>query len=81
MTGDLLVTDAKDWELEKETTFAFYNHFWPFFCQLHLYYSQNLGADGHFKHRIAYRSLFSTSMYSQVPIKRVGPNKRVGWIF
>ena len=23
MTGDLLVTDAKDWELEKETTFAF----------------------------------------------------------
>ena len=20
-------------------------------------------------------------MYSQVPIKRVGPNKRVGWIF
>ena len=26
MTGDLLVTDAKDWELEKETTFAF-GHF------------------------------------------------------
>ena len=24
-TGDLLVTDLKDWELEKETTFAFGN--------------------------------------------------------
>ena len=27
----------------------FYNHFWPFFCQLHKYLSQNLGADSHFE--------------------------------
>ena len=27
----------------------FYNHFWPFFCQLHKYLSQNLGSDGHFE--------------------------------
>ena len=27
----------------------FYNHFWPFFCQLHEYLLQNLGADSHFE--------------------------------
>ena len=27
------------------------------------------------------RFFYSIIMYSQVPIKRVGPNKRVGWIF
>ena len=26
----------------------FYNHFWPFFCQLYGYLSQNWGSDGHF---------------------------------
>ena len=26
-----------------------FNHFWPFFCQLHKYVSQNLGADIHFE--------------------------------
>ena len=27
----------------------FYNHFWPFFCQLYVYLSQKQGSDGHFK--------------------------------
>ena len=27
----------------------FYDHFWSFFCQLHEYLSQNLGADVHFE--------------------------------
>ena len=27
----------------------FYNHFWWFFGQLHIYLSQNWGADGHFE--------------------------------
>ena len=27
----------------------FYDHFWPFFCQLHRNLSQNWGSDGHFQ--------------------------------
>ena len=27
----------------------FYNHFWSLFCKLHIYLSQNWGADGHFE--------------------------------
>ena len=27
----------------------FYDHSWSFFCQLHKYLSQNLGADGNFE--------------------------------
>ena len=27
----------------------FYDHLWSFFCQLHRYISQNLGADSHFE--------------------------------
>ena len=27
------------------------------------------------------KNQFLTNAYSQVPIKRVGPNKRVGWVF
>ena len=27
----------------------FYNHFWPFFCQLYVYLSQKGGSDGHFE--------------------------------
>ena len=26
----------------------FYHHFWPFFCQLYVYLSQNWGSDSHF---------------------------------
>ena len=42
----------KVWELEKYTNFMF-GHFTTisghFFCHLHIYLSQNLGADDHFE--------------------------------
>ena len=38
---------------EKQTdnfcVWPFYNHFWPLFCQLHKYLSQNLDSDSHFE--------------------------------
>ena len=33
------------------------------------------------KERLQELSPKTSHLYSQVPIKRVGPNKRVGWIF
>ena len=49
--SDLLVTDLKVLELEKETTFAF-GHFKTIaghFFANYIFISQNLGADGHFE--------------------------------
>ena len=33
----------------KTISWAFYDHFWSFFSQLHNYLSQNLGSDSHFE--------------------------------
>ena len=37
------------WKVHKFYLWPFYHHFWPFFRHLHIYPSQNLGADDHFE--------------------------------
>jgi hypothetical protein len=51
-------------------SWSFYNHFWPFFCQLHEYLSQNWGSEEHFevpnlpKSQLAQKLQHKTQFYS-----------------
>ena len=44
-----LSVDAIVWvKTNDNNNCPFYNHFWPFFCQLYVCFSQNWGSDSHF---------------------------------